>query len=146
MRTVQKVIDDIIAATSGKALCYDRLAALLAEFLHLSLTAEQLKDDMKYPDPPPVPLEELRKAVRQRYPDLGPYEPAPAGGKAKREARNAADDLAALAGVMAILKWYYEKTGKRNGNHRLKLALDSGLARSAADLLAHFVDRGVTAV
>lgn len=142
MRTVQKAIDDIIAAAvTGKVLPCDRLAALLAEFLHLSLTAEQLKDDMKYPEPPAVPLEELRSTVRRRYPDLGTCEPA----RVKRETRNAADDLAALTGVLMILKWYYEKTGRRNGNYRLKLALESGLARSAADLLAHCIDRGFAA-
>lgn len=118
-----------------------RLMSLLSEFLYLCCTTGDQSDDMKYPDPPEVPAGGLLGAVSKKFPDFGRYASITArGGRGSTEIRNAAEDLAFFVSSAAKIKWYYEKTSKRNGVHHLKRMFADGLGKLTAELLAYCMD------
>ena len=141
MRQIKHVIDDIVLLgykeMPGKG---DTLAPLLAEFVHLCLVQELLSEDIRYQEPPESPVAEIQRIVKRNFPDFGRYEAFPLDGIAQgTEKRDAAEDLTSFISELAGMKWYFEKTSRRNGVQHLRDSFQNGLGLRALNLLSYML-------
>ncbi len=146
MRNAQHVINDMVNLGDPGSVApvgfLGYAVSLVSDFINCCIFPDEPEDPMKYPRPPEIPLNEVLAVVKKKFPDLGRYESVSSRlGKAKPVTRDASMDLSVLiAGAMRI-KWYFEKTSKRNGRRQLKNEFKRELGKTAAELLCLLVER-----
>jgi len=122
MVNLEQTIDDIIKFGLRRIVdenMDDELLYLLSALQYHYYTAEDVYDDMTYSDPPEYNFNEIRDNVALNFPDFRDYNTVSNVttkiGKGSKKTGNSSDDLAHIISDLLQIKWYLEKTTRKNG-------------------------------
>ena len=142
---IKTTIDNIVLFGSQRMVNLETneqdLAALLFAVHHNFFAMSDQYDDLKYPKPPEVDLKTIEKNVKFNFPELGKYNAFDRDGKGKKVVRDARKDLAGIIAFISDIKWYFEKTSKKNAVWHFKDHYKNNLGPVLADFCTYLAGR-----
>ncbi len=120
----------------------EKLALILSRLNLLYFTIENKKDNMVYSDPPDFDVKGIRSCVKRNFPDLKKYSVIidASGDAARKETRDAVDEISDIIHFSMTLHWFFEKTSSHNAVFHFKNLYREHFAPRVLGLLQYLLN------
>ena len=146
MKDLYKTLNEIIEfgekSLPGKEETAIRFMSLLSAIQHYFYVTPDQYDDLHYSDPPSFDMKKIKKHTNHNFPEFGKYNRIldVTEKKCKPETGNANDDIANVLSTLMTVKWFFDKTSKKNGAYHFKNLFKDHLGNSIADILKYGIN------